>query len=40
MNELNEIKNSHSIGDKITLKINRDGKEKELEITLGEQISN
>ena len=40
MNELNEIKNTHSIGDKMTLKINRDGKEKEITLTLGEQNSN
>ena len=40
MNELNEIKNTHSIGDEMTLKINRDGKEKEITLTLGEQNSN
>lgn len=37
MDELNEIKNSHSIGDKITLKISRSGKEKEIKLTLQEQ---
>lgn len=37
MDELNEIKNSHQIGDEIKLKINRDGNEKELTLTLGEQ---
>ena len=37
MDELNEIKNTHSIGDKVTLKINRDGKEINVELTLGEQ---
>ncbi len=37
MNELNEIKNTHSIGDTMKLKIVRDGKEKEITLTLGEQ---
>lgn len=37
MDELNEIKNSHQIGDEMKLKINRDGTEKEITITLGEQ---
>lgn len=37
MDELNEIKNSHSIGDEITLKISRNGKEKEIKLTLQEQ---
>lgn len=37
MNELNEIKNTHSIGDTMKLKIVRDGKEKEISLTLGEQ---
>lgn len=37
MNELNEIKNSHQIGDEMKIKVNRDGQEKELTITLGEQ---
>ena len=37
MDELNEIKNSHQIGDEMKIKINRNGQEKELTITLGEQ---
>ena len=37
MEELNNIKFSHSIGDKITLKINREGKESNIELTLSEQ---
>ena len=37
MDELNEIKNSHNIGDEMKVKINRNGQEKELTITLGEQ---
>lgn len=37
MDELNEIKNSHQIGDTMKLKINRNGEEKELTLTLGEQ---
>ena len=37
MDELNEIKNSHKIGDEMKLKINRDGNEKEITLTLGEQ---
>ena len=37
MDELNEIKNSHKIGDEIKIKVNRNGEEKELTITLGEQ---
>ena len=36
MDELNEIKNKYSIGDTITLKIYRDGKEKDITLTLGE----
>ena len=40
MDELNEIKNKHSIGDTMTLKVNRDGQEKEIILTLGEQNSN
>lgn len=35
--ELDEIKYSHSIGDTITLKINRDGKEMDISLTLAEQ---
>ncbi len=37
MDELNEIKNSHQIGDEMTIKVNRDGEERDLTITLGEQ---
>lgn len=37
MDELNEIKNSHKIGDEMKIKVNRDGEEKELTIKLGEQ---
>ncbi len=37
MDELNEIKNSHKIGEEFKLKVNRNGEEKELTITLGEQ---
>lgn len=37
MDKLNEIKNSHAIGDEIKLKIYRNGSEKEVSITLQEQ---
>lgn len=37
MDELNEIKNTHNIGDEITLTINRDGNVKDLKLTLQEQ---
>ena len=37
MNELNEIKNKHAIGDSMKIKINRNGNEKELELKLQEQ---
>ena len=37
MNELNEIKNKHAIGDSMKIKINRNGSEKEIELTLQEQ---
>ena len=37
MDELNEIKNSHNIGDEMTVRVNRDGEERDLTITLGEQ---
>ena len=37
MDELNTIKNKHSVGDKLTLKINRDGKEQEINLTLQEE---
>ena len=36
MDKLNEIKNSHKIGDTMTLKINRSGQEKDVTITLEE----
>ena len=37
MDELNEIKNTHKIGDTITLKIYRDNKYIDVNVTLGEQ---
>ena len=37
MDKLNEIKNSHQIGEEMKIKVNRNGQEKELTITLGEQ---
>lgn len=37
MNELNTMKYQHQIGDTVTLKINRDGKEMDLSLTLAEQ---
>lgn len=37
MNELNEIKNSHKIGDELKIKVNRNNKTEELTLTLGEQ---
>jgi len=36
MDELNEIKNTHKVGDTMSLKINRDGKEININIILGE----
>ena len=36
MDELNEIKNKHSVGDKVKIKLIRDKKEKEITVTLGE----
>ena len=36
MDELNEIKNKHQIGDTMTLKINRNGEEKDITLTLAE----
>ena len=36
MDELNEIKNSHNIGDEMKLTVNRNGEEKELTVVLGE----
>lgn len=37
MDELNNIKNSHQIGDEMTIKINREGKEQDIKVTLQEQ---
>ncbi len=37
MDELNEIKNSHEIGEEMTLTLNRDGEEREVTVTLDEQ---
>lgn len=37
MDELNEIKNKHQIGDTMTITVNRNGNEKELTLTLQEQ---
>ncbi len=37
MDELNEIKNKHQIGDTLALKVYRDNKYMDVEITLGEQ---
>ncbi len=37
MDELNEIKNNHQIGDEMKLKINRNGSEKEVTLILQEQ---
>ena len=37
MDELTEIKNTHKIGDEMTLKINRDGKELTITLKLAEQ---
>ena len=36
MDELNEIKNSHQIGDAITLTVNRNGSDKDITVTLEE----
>lgn len=36
MDELNEIKNTHNVGDTMSLKINRDGKEITVDVVLGE----
>lgn len=37
MEEINDIKNSHNIGDELKIKVNRNGTEKELTLTLQEQ---
>lgn len=36
MDELNDIKNSHQIGDTMTLRVNRNGEEKDISVTLEE----
>lgn len=36
MDELNDIKNSHKVGDVLTLTVNRNGEERELKVTLEE----
>ena len=40
MDELNELKNKHNIGDEIKVKVIRNNEEKELTLTLGENKSN
>ena len=37
MDDLNKIKNSHKIGDEMNVKVNRNGQEKKLTLSLGEQ---
>lgn len=37
MEELNELKNKHNIGDEFKIKVNRNGEEKEITLTLGEE---
>ena len=37
MNELNEIKNKHQVGEELKLKVNRNGEEKEITVILAEQ---
>ena len=37
MDELNEIKNSHNIGDTLEIKLNRNGNELSVNVTLAEQ---
>ena len=37
MDDLNTIKNKHAVGDKLNIKINRNGQEKDLTLTLQEQ---
>ena len=34
---INEIKNKHQIGDEMTVKVNRNGQERDITITLDEQ---
>ena len=37
MDELNAVKNAHAIGDQMTLKVNRNGQEMDITLTLSEQ---
>ena len=37
MDDLNKIKDSHNIGDTVKIKINREGNERTIELTIGEQ---
>ena len=37
MTELNEVKNTHQIGDTMTITVNRNGNTKEFTLTLQEQ---
>ena len=37
MDKINEIKNAKNIGDELKLKVNRDGKDIDLTVVLGEQ---
>ena len=39
MDKLNELKNKHNIGDEVKIKLIRNGEEKEVSITLGENKS-
>ena len=39
MEELNELKNKHNIGDEVKIKLIRNGEEKEVTLTLGENTS-
>ena len=36
MDKLNELKNKHNIGDEVKIKLIRNGEEKEVSVTLGE----
>ena len=40
MEELNNLKNQHNIGDEVKIKLIRNGEEKEVSLTLGENSSN
>ena len=37
MDDLNKIKNSHQIGDTVKVKVNREGSERNVDVTIGEQ---